>query len=260
MTLAQAPRGRPHSSPSLPFSPSPSTSAPSFKIHHSKFKIHNSPSLLFTSRRLRDSHSRGLRTSVPNPFASMSVHKRLNLREAGSPSPSLPFSRSSSRPPQAPPGTIRRKKLAIPRRNAQVRSESDWSTMTIKGSRHRSPEQGRPPPRAPSGCFITTFRELEKPPDAGRALSARYQHRLRSPDRTKLVVHPGLLARYNRMEVLGDLASNVGRSNGIYGLWLLIPANDQNDRPVLNHKAIPLSNPAQHVRLNRAWLANKHRA
>ena len=31
-------------------------------------------------------------------------------------------------------------------------------------------------------------------------------------------------------------------------------------RPVLNHKAIPLSNPAQHVRINRAWLANKHRA
>jgi serine/threonine protein kinase len=82
---------------------------------------------------------------------------------------------------------------------------------------------------------------------------------MRSPDRTKLVVHPGLLARYDRMHVIGDLASDVGRSNGIYGLWLLIPANE-GARPVLNHKAIPLSNPAQHVRLNRAWLANKHRA
>jgi hypothetical protein len=83
---------------------------------------------------------------------------------------------------------------------------------------------------------------------------------LRSRDRTKLVVHPGLLARYNRMEVISGLASDVGRSDGIYGLWLLIPANDQSARPVLNHKAIPLSNPAQHVRLNRAWLNNKHRA
>lgn len=83
---------------------------------------------------------------------------------------------------------------------------------------------------------------------------------LRSPNRTKLVVHPGLLARYNRMHVLGDLAADVGRSDGIYGLWLLIPANDQNARPILNHKAVPLSNPAQHVRLNRAWLANKHRS
>jgi serine/threonine protein kinase len=83
---------------------------------------------------------------------------------------------------------------------------------------------------------------------------------LRSPDRTKLLVHPGLLARYDRMEVLGDLAADVGRSDGIYGLWVLAPANGQETRPMLNNKAIPLSNPAQHVRLNRAWLGNKHRA
>jgi len=42
--------------------------------------------------------------------------------------------------------------------------------------------------------------------------------------------------------------------------WVLVPGNEQSDRPTLNHKAIPLSNPAQHVRLNRAWLANKRRA
>jgi len=82
---------------------------------------------------------------------------------------------------------------------------------------------------------------------------------LRSPDQTKLVTHPGLLSRYDRMDVLGDLAADVGRSDGIYGLWVLIPASDKNSRPTLNHKAIPLSNPAQHVCLNRAWLANKHR-
>lgn len=83
---------------------------------------------------------------------------------------------------------------------------------------------------------------------------------LRSPDRTKLLVHPGLLARYDRMEVLGDLASDVGRSDGIYGLWVLVPLNEQSPRPTLNHKAVPMSNPAQHIRLNQAWLANKHRA
>ncbi|MEX2381923.1 MAG: BREX system serine/threonine kinase PglW [Opitutales bacterium] len=81
---------------------------------------------------------------------------------------------------------------------------------------------------------------------------------LRSPERTKLLVHPGLLSRYDRMNVLGDLAADVGRSDGIYGLWVLVPGG--GSRPVLNNKAIPLSNPAQHVHLNRAWLANKHRA
>ena len=84
--------------------------------------------------------------------------------------------------------------------------------------------------------------------------------RMRSPDRTRLVVHPGLLARYDRMDVLGALAAGVGRSDGIFGLWLLLPATEGSARPILNHKAVPLSNPAQHVRLNRAWLANKHRA
>ena len=83
---------------------------------------------------------------------------------------------------------------------------------------------------------------------------------LRSPERTKLVAHPGLLARYDRLNLLGEMAADVGRSDGIHGLWVLIPASDKSERPTLNHKAIPLSNPAQHVRLNRAWLGNKHRA
>ena len=83
---------------------------------------------------------------------------------------------------------------------------------------------------------------------------------LRSPDRTKLLVHPGLLARYDRIEVLASLAADVGRSDGIYGLWVLVPADDRTTRPSLNRRAIPLGNDAQHVHLSRAWLANKHRA
>ena len=83
---------------------------------------------------------------------------------------------------------------------------------------------------------------------------------LRSPDRTKLISHPGLLARYDRMNVLADLASDIGRSDGIYGLWIMVPLNQQSPRPTLNHQAVPLSNSAQHICLNHAWLANKHRA
>jgi hypothetical protein len=83
---------------------------------------------------------------------------------------------------------------------------------------------------------------------------------LRSPNQTKLLVHPGLLARYDRINVLANLAADVGRSDGIFGLWVLVPADDTGPRPTLNHRAVPLANPAQHVRLNGAWLANKHRA
>lgn len=82
---------------------------------------------------------------------------------------------------------------------------------------------------------------------------------LRAPDETTLITHPGLLARYDRLHVLDGLASEVGRDDGIFGLWVLVPQNDQNVRPTINHEAIPLPNPAQHVVLNKAWLANKHR-
>ncbi|MCX6924834.1 MAG: hypothetical protein NT154_16725 [Verrucomicrobia bacterium] len=83
---------------------------------------------------------------------------------------------------------------------------------------------------------------------------------LRSREQTKLVVNPGLLARYDRLNLLAELAQDVGRSNGIHGLWVLIPANDQSPLPVLNRKPIPITNAAQHARLTEAWLSNRHRA
>ena len=85
---------------------------------------------------------------------------------------------------------------------------------------------------------------------------------LRSPDKTKLLVNPGLLARYDRMHLLAELAGEVGRSNGIHGIWVLVPASDQNPLPTINEKAIPMitGNAALHARINDAWLANKHRA
>ena len=81
-----------------------------------------------------------------------------------------------------------------------------------------------------------------------------------APDKTTLMTRPGLLARYDQLHVLDGLASEVGRDDGIFGLWVMVPQNDQNVRPTINHEAIPLPSPAQHVVLNKAWLANKHRA
>jgi hypothetical protein len=83
---------------------------------------------------------------------------------------------------------------------------------------------------------------------------------LRSPKQTRLVVNPGLLARYDRMNLLAQLASDVGRTDGIHGLWLLVPANDRSPLPTLNHKPIPITNAAQHARITEAWLTNRHRA
>lgn len=84
---------------------------------------------------------------------------------------------------------------------------------------------------------------------------------LRSPTQTKLLVNPGLFARYDRMEVLAELAGDIGRTNGIHGVWILVPASDQTSLPTLNQRAIPMvtGNAEQHARINEAWLSNKHR-
>ncbi|MBM3880546.1 MAG: hypothetical protein FJ387_12660 [Verrucomicrobia bacterium] len=52
----------------------------------------------------------------------------------------------------------------------------------------------------------------------------------------------------------------MARTGGIHGLWLLVPANDQAPLPVLNQKAIPITNAAQHVRLTETWISNRHRS
>jgi hypothetical protein len=84
---------------------------------------------------------------------------------------------------------------------------------------------------------------------------------MRSPNETKLLVNPGLLARYSRMNILAELAGEVGRTDGVHGIWVLVPASDQNPLPTINQEAIPMitGNLSQQARINEAWLANKHR-
>lgn len=86
------------------------------------------------------------------------------------------------------------------------------------------------------------------------------EQRLRSVRKTCLAVHPGLLARYGHMNLVGSLAADIGRAGGPGGLWVLAPANDQHTLPTLNGLPIPITNGAQHTRLTSAWLRNEHRA
>ena len=84
--------------------------------------------------------------------------------------------------------------------------------------------------------------------------------RLRSGQKTCLALHPGLLARYGHMNLIGGLAADVGRAGGPRGLWVLTPDNGQFALPTLNGAPIPITNKAQHTRLTSAWLRNEHRA
>jgi hypothetical protein len=73
---------------------------------------------------------------------------------------------------------------------------------------------------------------------------------LSTADQTILMVYPGLLARYNQMTLLERLREKVGRADGIPGLWVLLP-NDQ--QAVIAGKTVPLLGPGQRARIPDHW-------
>lgn len=86
------------------------------------------------------------------------------------------------------------------------------------------------------------------------------EQRLRSVRRTCLAIHPGLLARYGHMNLIGQLAADIGRAGGPGGLWILAPASDHKPLPTINGVPIPITNSNQHRRLTSTWLRNEHRS
>jgi serine/threonine protein kinase len=74
-----------------------------------------------------------------------------------------------------------------------------------------------------------------------------------------LLVHPGLIARYDLMSILETLRDKVGHDAPCPGLWVLVATDGQNDMPVLDHAVIPLITPGQRARVSEGWIDNVHR-
>jgi len=74
-----------------------------------------------------------------------------------------------------------------------------------------------------------------------------------------LLVHPGLIARYDQMAVLEALRDKVGHDAPCPGLWLLVATDGQSDMPKLDHAVIPLITPGQQAKVSEAWIDNVHR-
>jgi serine/threonine protein kinase len=77
------------------------------------------------------------------------------------------------------------------------------------------------------------------------------------PRRTMLMIYPGLLARYDQMNLLSRLSQKVGRDDGIPGLWLLLPGEKD---ALIDGKPVPLMGPGQRTRIPESWLQNLHRS
>ena len=90
----------------------------------------------------------------------------------------------------------------------------------------------------------------------GRTMSL-VEAQLSQADKTMLVIYSGLLARYDQMTVLERLRDKVGRRDGIPGVWLLLPGDQQ---ATIDGKAVPLISRGQRARIPDSWLQNVHRA
>ena len=80
-----------------------------------------------------------------------------------------------------------------------------------------------------------------------------------SADRTLLLVNPGLLARYDQMEVLDRLRNRIGRLGSPRGAWVLVPADDAQVLPVLDGKPIPVITAGEWANIPEPWLQNVQR-
>jgi serine/threonine protein kinase len=87
------------------------------------------------------------------------------------------------------------------------------------------------------------------------------EQQLNESQKTVLLVQSGLLARYNRLDLIERLRDRVGTSaSRLHGLWLLLPADEQSVLPTLNGKPVPVIGPGQWARIPEAWIDNRHRA
>jgi hypothetical protein len=94
-------------------------------------------------------------------------------------------------------------------------------------------------------------------------LAARAAERVRAGllafDRPALLVNPGLLARYDLMPILSDLAQASGTDGGPPSLWFLI-AQPDSGMPRIDAATLPVISAANWARLTDPWVANAHRA
>lgn len=89
----------------------------------------------------------------------------------------------------------------------------------------------------------------------GRAMPL-VEKQLTVAEKTILLIYPGLLARYERMDLLERLREQVGRRGGIHGLWLLVPGDHQ---ALIDGRPVPIISAGQRAKIPESWLENRHR-
>ena len=93
----------------------------------------------------------------------------------------------------------------------------------------------------------------------GHRVMPRVRAELAAAQRPVLLANLGLLARYEQVSFLDELRDATGRSGGPPGLWLLVPSDAQESRPLIDGKPVPVFTAVQWARIPGAWLAGRPR-
>ena len=89
-----------------------------------------------------------------------------------------------------------------------------------------------------------------------RALPRVRAELARAP-RAVLLTNLGLLARYGQMTFIDGLRDAAGRAGGPPGVWLLVVDDEQETRPMLDGRPVPVFTPAQWTRIPDGWPAGR---
>ena len=89
----------------------------------------------------------------------------------------------------------------------------------------------------------------------GHRALPRVRAELAAAPRAVLLTNLGLLARYDQMTFLDGLRDAAGGPDGPPGVWLLVPSDAQESRPMVDRKPVPVFTAAQWARIPSAWLA-----
>lgn len=86
----------------------------------------------------------------------------------------------------------------------------------------------------------------------------KVEEQIKAESGTVLLTDPGLLARYGKMDLISRLQDQTLRPEGLFGLWMLIPSDDQNVGPSINGEAVPVITPGQWARIPDGWISGVH--
>ena len=94
----------------------------------------------------------------------------------------------------------------------------------------------------------------------GHRALPRARAELDAAPRPVLLTNAGLLARYEQMPFLDELRDATGRPGGPPGLWLLVPCDAQESRPLIDGQPVPVFTAAQWAHIPGSWLAARRGA